>query len=116
MILIGGEHFFQLAAIYPSAWFVVPTAIIIGREVFVSALREWMASNNQRDAVAVGYIGKVKTTVQMIAIIVLLAYTPAWPQLLLQTGYILIYLSAALSIWSMAQYLIKAMPVLTSKQ
>ena len=105
-----------LTAIYPSAWFVVPTAIIIGREIFVSALREWMATNNQRDAVAVGYIGKVKTTVQMIAIIVLLAYTPLWPQFLLQTGYGLIYLSAALSIWSMAQYLIKALPVLSSKQ
>jgi CDP-diacylglycerol---glycerol-3-phosphate 3-phosphatidyltransferase len=105
-----------LTAIYPSVWFVVPTAIIIGREVFVSALREWMASNNQRDAVAVGYIGKVKTTVQMIAIIVLLAYTPQWPQFFLQTGYALIYLSAALSIWSMAQYLIKALPVLMSKQ
>lgn len=105
-----------LTANYPSPWFVVPTAILIGREVFVSALREWMANCNLRDVVAVGYIGKVKTTVQMIAITVLLAYTPQWPVFLLQTGYVLIYLSAALSLWSMAQYLGKALPVLTTKQ
>lgn len=105
-----------LTANYPSPWFVVPTAILIGREVFVSALREWMANCNLRDVVAVGYIGKVKTTVQMIAITILLAYTPQWPVFLLQTGYVLIYLSAALSLWSMAQYLGKALPVLTTKQ
>jgi CDP-diacylglycerol---glycerol-3-phosphate 3-phosphatidyltransferase len=99
-----------LAANYPSPWFVVPTAIIIGREVFISALREWMASRNQRDLVAVGYIGKVKTTVQMIAIIVLLAYSQIFPHWLLQIGYVLIYLSAALSLWSMTVYLKSALP------
>src|SRR5690606_22744222 len=101
-----------LTANYPSPWFVVPVAIIIAREVFVSALREWMASRQLRDLVAVGYIGKVKTTVQMIAIIVLLVRTPEWPLPLLQIGYVLIYLSAALSLWSMGQYLSKALPVL----
>lgn len=101
-----------LTANYPGPWFVVPVAILIAREVFVSALREWMASRQLRDMVAVGYIGKVKTTVQMIAIIVLLAYVPGWPVQLLQIGYGLIYLSAALSLWSMGQYLKKAMPVL----
>jgi CDP-diacylglycerol---glycerol-3-phosphate 3-phosphatidyltransferase len=101
-----------LAANYPGPWFVIPAAIIIAREVFVSALREWMASRQLRDLVAVGYIGKVKTTVQMIAIIVLLAYSAEMPVQLLQIGYVLIYLSAALSLWSMAQYLKKALPVL----
>lgn len=101
-----------LTANYPSPWFVIPTAIVIAREVFVSALREWMASRNLRDMVAVGYIGKVKTTVQMIAIIVLLAYTPDWPVQLLQLGYILLYVSAGLSLWSMSVYLKKALPVL----
>lgn len=101
-----------LTANYPGPWFVIPTAIIIAREVFVSALREWMASRNLRDMVAVGFIGKVKTTVQMLAIIVLLAYTPAWPPLFMFVGYFLLYLSAALSLWSMMIYLKKALPVL----
>lgn len=101
-----------LTANYPSPWFVIPTAIIIAREVFVSALREWMASRNLRDMVAVGFIGKVKTTVQMIAIIVLLAYTPDWPRWFMQAGYALLYASAGLSLWSMTVYLKKALPVL----
>lgn len=101
-----------LTANYPGPWFVIPTAIIIGREVFVSALREWMASRNLRDMVAVGYAGKLKTTVQMLAIIVLLAYTPTWPQPVLFVGYFLLYLSAALSLWSMMIYLKKALPVM----
>ncbi|ALO46458.1 CDP-diacylglycerol--glycerol-3-phosphate 3-phosphatidyltransferase [Pseudohongiella spirulinae] len=101
-----------LTANFPSPWFVVPTAIIIGREVFISALREWMASRGERDKVAVGYIGKVKTTVQMIAIIVLLAYSPEFPRWVLQLGYVLIYLSAALSVWSMVNYLKSALPTM----
>jgi CDP-diacylglycerol---glycerol-3-phosphate 3-phosphatidyltransferase len=62
--------------------------------------------------VAVGYIGKVKTTVQIIAIIVLLAYSSDWPVQILQAGYVLLYASAGLSLWSMMIYLKKAMPVL----
>jgi len=105
-----------LTANFPGPWFVIPVAIIIGREIFVSALREWMASRNQRDVVAVGFIGKVKTTVQMISIIVLLAYTPDLPLWLLQIGYVLIYLSAALSLWSMLIYLRQALPVLKAEK
>ncbi|MAO39033.1 CDP-diacylglycerol--glycerol-3-phosphate 3-phosphatidyltransferase [Pseudohongiella sp. SYSU M77423] len=101
-----------LTANFPSPWFVLPTAVIIGREVFISALREWMASRNQRDAVAVAYVGKLKTTVQMIAIIVLLAYSPEYPYWLLQIGYGLIYLAAALSLWSMVIYVKNAWPSL----
>lgn len=101
-----------LTANYPSPWFVIPTAVIIAREIFVSALREWMATRNLRDSVAVGCIGKVKTTVQMLAIIVLLAYTPAQPLQILYAGYFLLYLSATLSLWSMIIYLKKALPVL----
>lgn len=101
-----------IAATNPGPWFVLPIALIISREVFVSALREWMASMNQRDAVAVGYIGKVKTTVQMIAIIVLLAATPDWPRAVFLAGSVLLYLAALLSLWSMVSYLRNALPVL----
>ncbi len=105
-----------IAANYPGPWFVLPIALIIAREVFVSALREWMANRKQRDAVAVGFVGKVKTTVQMIAIIVLLAATPDWPQALRLAGTVLLYAAAALSVWSMWIYLRKALPVLRLEQ
>lgn len=104
-----------LAANYPWVWFVLPVAIIIAREVFVSALREWMAARNQRDLVAVGYMGKVKTTVQMIAVILMLALTPGWPQPFFWLGYTLIYVSAIFSLWSMISYLRKALPVMDLK-
>ncbi|MEX0617664.1 MAG: CDP-diacylglycerol--glycerol-3-phosphate 3-phosphatidyltransferase, partial [Pseudohongiellaceae bacterium] len=65
-----------LVANYSTVWFVLPVGAIIAREIIVSALREWMARRNQRDVVAVAFSGKLKTTVQMIAIIVLLASDP----------------------------------------
>ena len=104
-----------LAANHPHIWFVLPTAVIIAREVFVSALREWMATSNQRNLVKVGYIGKVKTTVQMIAIIVLMAADETWPQTILWLGYVLIYVSAVFSLWSMIQYLSAALPTLSDQ-
>jgi len=104
-----------LTANYPGVWFVLPVAVIIAREVFVSALREWMANVNQRDLVAVGYIGKVKTTVQMIAILVLIAAMPGWPDFIWQFGVVLLYASAVFSLWSMISYLRKALPVLDMK-
>ena len=64
----------MLAASYPVPWYIIPAAVIVAREVLVSALREWMAEHHQRDAVAVGMIGKIKTTMQMIALTVLLVY------------------------------------------
>lgn len=101
-----------LAANHPTIWFVLPTAVIIAREVFVSALREWMASSNKRNLVKVGYLGKVKTTIQMIAIVLLLAVDATWPVYLLWLGYVLIYVSAVFSLWSMIQYLAAALPTL----
>ncbi|MEZ5491896.1 MAG: CDP-diacylglycerol--glycerol-3-phosphate 3-phosphatidyltransferase [Gammaproteobacteria bacterium] len=104
-----------LVANYATAWFILPVSIIVGREILVSALREWMASRGQRDAVAVAFAGKVKTTVQMIAIIILLASDPAGPVLYWQAGYVLIYLAAALSLYSMAIYFRGAWPHLGSE-
>jgi CDP-diacylglycerol--glycerol-3-phosphate 3-phosphatidyltransferase len=95
----------MLAANFASPWFVIPAAIMVAREVLISALREWMAENNQRDVVAVGYLGKVKTTVQMIAIIVLLASDPEGSVWFWGAGFLLIYIAAILTLWSMIQYL-----------
>ena len=105
-----------LVANYSTVWFILPVSIIVGREILVSALREWMASRGQRDAVAVAFAGKVKTTVQMIAIIILLASDPAGPAIFWQTGYVLIYIAAALSLYSMAMYFRSAWGKLAPEQ
>lgn len=89
---------------YDSIWFVVPVALIIGREILISALREWMANRGKREVVKVAFAGKLKTTVQMIAIIILLASDPAGNPLIWQAGYLLIYVAALLSLYSMIQY------------
>lgn len=81
--------------------------IIIGREITISALREWMANMGKRENVAVAYIGKVKTTVQMIAIILLLIYTPSLLGIfnLQIIGNVLMFIASILTIWSMFYYL-----------
>ncbi|WP_289086394.1 CDP-diacylglycerol--glycerol-3-phosphate 3-phosphatidyltransferase, partial [uncultured Spongiibacter sp.] len=61
---------------YDAWWFTLPAVIIIGREIVISALREWMAELGKRTSVAVSYLGKVKTTAQIIAIIGLLLLPP----------------------------------------
>ena len=60
---------------YPKIWFTLPALIIISREILISALREWMAEMGKRTSVAVSRVGKFKTTLQMIAIIIILAQT-----------------------------------------
>ena len=94
-----------------SAWFVVAAAVIVGREIVISALREWMAEVGQRGSVAVSSIGKIKTTLQMTAIIVLLANIP----LLLPVGFIALAGAAVLTLWSMVLYLRAAWPYLLPK-
>jgi len=92
--------------------FALPTMIIIGRELVISALREWMAELGQRTSVAVSSIGKVKTALQMIAIIVLLLFPPVPYPLLSQFGVGLLYGAAVLTLWSMVCYLRAAWPEL----
>jgi CDP-diacylglycerol---glycerol-3-phosphate 3-phosphatidyltransferase len=86
--------------------FTLAACVIIGREIVVSALREWMAELGERTSVAVSYIGKVKTAFQMIAITGLLAINPAtdedWQ---LALCYLVLYTAAVLTLWSMAVYL-----------
>ncbi|MEH6589687.1 MAG: CDP-diacylglycerol--glycerol-3-phosphate 3-phosphatidyltransferase [Halioglobus sp.] len=86
--------------------FTLAACVIIGREIVISALREWMAALGERTSVAVSYIGKVKTTFQMLAIIGLLAIDPntdeSW---MLALSYLLLYAAAILTLWSMFVYL-----------
>jgi CDP-diacylglycerol--glycerol-3-phosphate 3-phosphatidyltransferase/cardiolipin synthase len=84
--------------------------IIIGREIAISALREWMAGIGKSKNVAVSFIGKLKTTAQMAAILLLLYHDPVAGIDAQAAGTILIYIAAILTLWSMAYYLKKAWP------
>jgi len=92
----------------PSPWLAIPAAVIIGREIAVSALREWMAEIGKSSKVAVSQIGKIKTTAQMTALIVLIYHEPLWGLPLREIGYVSLYIAAALTLWSMMAYLNKA--------
>jgi CDP-diacylglycerol--glycerol-3-phosphate 3-phosphatidyltransferase len=90
--------------------------IIIGREIAISALREWMAQIGAARSVAVHMLGKVKTTVQMVAIPFLLFDGPLFGVIdtrIWGTG--LIWISAVLTVWSMVYYLRKALPEIRAK-
>lgn len=84
--------------------------IIIGREITISALREWMARVGKSAGVAVAFVGKLKTAAQMIAIPLLLYNGPLLSVDLRILGEVLIYIAAALTLWSMGYYLHRAMP------
>ncbi|BAK77950.1 CDP-diacylglycerol--glycerol-3-phosphate 3-phosphatidyltransferase [Pseudogulbenkiania sp. NH8B] len=80
--------------------------IIIGREIAISALREWMAEMGTRKSVAVAYIGKLKTAAQMVAILLLLYAGPIVPGLsTLVLGNVFMVLAVILTLWSMVYYL-----------
>jgi cardiolipin synthase len=90
--------------------------VIIGREIAISALREWMAQIGASRSVAVHMLGKVKTTVQMVAIPFLLYHGKLFG--LIDThfwGTVLIWAAAVLTIWSMIYYLRKALPEIRAK-
>ena len=90
--------------------------IIIGREIAISALREWMAQIGASRSVAVHMLGKVKTVVQMVAIPFLLYHGTLFGLIDTQLwGTSLIYASAVLTIWSMVYYLQKALPEIRAK-
>lgn len=93
--------------------FAVVVVIIIGREITVSALREWMAEVGERTRVAVSLLGKFKTIGQMVAIPFLLYREPILGLPVFRTGELLLYLAAGLTLWSMVIYLRAAWPSLT---
>ncbi len=85
--------------------------IIVGREITISALREWMATLGNRKSVAVSFIGKLKTATQMAAILLLLYHDPVLQGIDTQEiGTWLIYVAAFLTLWSMIYYLRMALP------
>ena len=91
-----------------SWWITVPAIVIIGREITISALREWMASVGSRAKVAVSYLGKLKTTLQITALAMLLYKVDLFGLPIYNIGIVALYIAAALTIWSMADYLLAA--------
>lgn len=105
LVFVVGEHYVPYLSI--------PAAIIVGREIAISALREWMAEIGKRTSVAVNFIAKIKTVIQMIALILLLWYSPGRHTSILWAGVVLLYLAALLTLWTMTVYLKAAWPDLT---
>lgn len=102
-----------IAEYYHSIWISIPALTMIAREVIISALREWMAELGKRSSVAVSWIGKFKTAVQMLALVLLL-WHPVKEVVWL--GYIAIYIAMGLTYWSMFQYLKAAKDDLLSEE
>jgi len=102
LVLLVEEH--------SSLWLSLPAMIIIGREITISALREWMAKIGASKSVAVSMLGKIKTSAQMVAIPLLLYAAPLAGYDTLLVGEWLIWLAALLTLWSMGYYLRMAWP------
>ncbi len=96
--------------------FAIAAAIIVGREITISALREWMSEVGERALVSVSWVGKWKTGFQMTAIGFLLYHdNMGWIPTAL-VGEILLYTAAALTLWSMWTYLQSAWPVISDSR
>ena len=99
----------------PSMWIAISAAVIIGREITISALREWMAELGSRAKVAVSWIGKFKTVMQMIAILLMIYRDDLFGLPTYQIGTILLYVAVFLTLWSMFVYLRSAWPSLADE-
>lgn len=94
----------------PSPIVAISAAVIIGREITIASLREWMAEIGERKKVAVSNLGKWKTTAQMASIFLLLLGMDVWREDLQGFGQFLLMISAVLTLWSMVLYLRAALP------
>ncbi len=95
-----------------SILFAISAAVIIGREISISALREWLAEMGESARLKVSPIGKLKTGFQMVAIGFLLYREPLWFLPVAEIGELLLYIAAILTIWSMVTYIIAAWPAM----
>ncbi len=115
LVLLVGSHSRVIHGTMVNLCLTLSAIIIVGREIVVSALREWMAELGARANVAVSKLGKWKTAAQMIALVILLANPPVltYPVII---GYILLTIAAILTIWSMIHYLMAAWPYLMTEK
>lgn len=106
VVLVIGENYFPGLSI--------AAVVIVLREIAISALREWMAEMGKRASMTVTFVAKLKTTVQMVSLILLIWYTPVLSGLwVLWLGSLLLFFAAGLTLWSMIIYLKIAWPDLT---
>ena len=92
----------------PRPLLALPAAVIIGREITVSALREWMAELGSRSKVAVSIYGKIKTITQMVSLILLIYRDPLWILPVYALSLICLYIAVILTLWSLYEYLASA--------
>jgi len=95
-----------------SPYLAIPAVVIIGREITIASLREWMAEIGQRATVKVSRLAKWKTAAQMVAIVLLLYRDDLWGLPINAMGYGLLYVAALLTLWSMLNYLQAALAVM----
>lgn len=107
---------FLLVQADPSMFMAVVCAIIVGREITISALREWMAQIGERSKVNVATLGKFKTILQMVAIVILLWRQPFIGLPLYEVGQVMLGIAAVLTIWSAVLYLMAAWPAMKRDQ
>jgi len=107
---------FLLVQSHPGGWqgvlLAVTASVIVGREISVSALREWMAQIGARSKVKVAFLGKLKTLAQMVALVVLLVQHDTESLASYNIGEALLVLAGILTIWSGLDYLRAAWPSL----
>ena len=107
---------FLLVQENPTPLMAVTSAVIVGREISISALREWMAEIGQRTHVRVAWLGKIKTVLQIVAIVVLLYQHDLEGLRLFHVGESLLVLAAVLTIWSAIVYVRAAWPILREQR
>jgi CDP-diacylglycerol--glycerol-3-phosphate 3-phosphatidyltransferase len=115
LVMIAGDHDRLVATIgeHSALWIMIPTLIMIGRELAISGLREWMADLGKRADVAVGSAGKWKTSFQMMALGGLVWQQAPW---MVYLAYIVFYFALVLTVISMVQYFSAAWGELTSEE
>ena len=97
---------------HDTEWFAILSAIIVGREITISALREWMAQIGSHGLVKVAALGKIKTIVQMVAISFVLFYEDLFGIPIFKIGEWLLAIAAALTLWSGFDYIRAAWPTM----
>jgi CDP-diacylglycerol---glycerol-3-phosphate 3-phosphatidyltransferase len=90
---------------HASVWIALPTVLIVAREIAVSALREWAAVRGAAGSIPVSWLGKLKTTTQMLALLLLLLGGEVLQVDLHALGLIVLWLAAGLTLWSLLDYL-----------
>src|SRR5690348_10167265 len=114
-LMVGVTLFLRVQA-NPTPLMAITSAIIVGREISISALREWMAEIGQRGHVRVATLGKIKTVLQIVAIVVLLYQHDLEGLRLFHVGETLLVAAAVLTIWSAIAYVRGAWPILREQR